>query len=188
MIIFPIYFTPKEAEMRNFFAILALLILTACGSNQPTVAPEQAGASVVSSIPITDSDVNATTQVTATESAVIEITETPRPSGYSFDGALSFNADDTVRAVFFLNRTDQRAVFGSAFVYMMIDGQKPEEAECQLTTQGGQVDCDLPAHFTSLIVKVTDATATGESCSVELPNQVQPDMTKFSLNCAFPIP
>jgi hypothetical protein len=71
----------------------------------------------------------------------------------------------------------------------MINGEGPEDVKkCRFTSPGGQVDCDLPAHFTSLVIKVTDATAIGESCFVELPTQVKPDMTTFNKKCAFPNP
>lgn len=170
--------------MRNVFAIIALLILTACGSNQPTkVAPEQAGASVLQAVSTQVPEESAT--VTASVPTVAE-TPTSLPNGYAMAGALSFSNANTVHIAFFLNRTDHRPVFGTAYVYFMVDGQEAIDAECQLTFHGGESWCDLPSGFKSLSVKVTDGVTVNESCTMELPTYVSPDMTRFTVACAFP--
>ena len=175
---------PKEADMRKYFAIFAILILTACSSNQRSVsAPEQAGASVVQAIssPVSEATNTETVNVPAEEA-----TSTAMPSGYTMAGALSYSNATTVHVAFFINRTDHRPVFGTAYVYFMVDGQEPKDTECQLTFHGGEAWCDLPSGFKKLTVKVTDGTTENESCSMDLPTSVSPDMTKFSVMCAFP--
>lgn len=172
----------RNSKFQWWQFLLLIMLVTACAAPAAADASTNLSAPVVEAIASTEPAGMPT--VTATPPVTSESTAISGSAGYAADGTLTLNGD-SIRMFMPLTRTD-RIEFGSAHVYVMIEGQDPLHPTCEITFHGGAVECTLPNQFSSLTVKVTDDTHANESCSFEIPvHSMTSESIPINAECQF---